>query len=99
MTDGPRKSQAELLAEMSCGVCGGGDVIGVCSSPFGPMSDATCRTCLEMPAVSFPTFQYLYEDVSDRGEGLTPMIQSYFTHRDGAYLSWPDYVAERRASE
>ena len=42
-------------------------------------------------------FCYLYDDVSDHGDGLREEINTFYTFIDGAYVSWPDYVARRRA--
>lgn len=44
-------------------------------------------------------FEYLYEDVSDRGAGLAEWVNAMHTYRDGKYLSWGDYVAERHRRE
>jgi hypothetical protein len=81
---------------LSCNVCNK-PAIGVASSSFGPVSWAYCAECARKPAEPESMFRYLYEDVSDRGEGLRPEVDSYFTFIDGSYVSWPDYVTRRNA--
>lgn len=83
---------------LSCNVCNK-PAIGVASSSFGAVSWAFCAECMNKPAEPECMFCYLYEDVSDRGEGLRPEVNSYFTYIDGVYVSWPDYVKRRHLQE
>lgn len=79
-----------------CDVCGR-LAIGVASSSLGPVSWAFCKECAGKPAEPESMFCYLYDDVSDHGDGLREEINTFYTFIDGAYVSWPDYVARRRA--
>lgn len=80
-------------------MCNINEEVGVASSPFGAASWAYCLECLQKPADPEVMFTHLYEDVSDRGEGLHEAVNYYYTFKDGQYLSWPDYVKLRRAAE
>lgn len=86
------------MAGDTCDVCGKPS-IGVASSSFGAISWAFCSECAHKPAEPLCAFAYLYDDVSDKGEGLREGVNDFYTFKDGAYLSWPDYVKHRRATE
>lgn len=79
-----------------CEVCHRIGPVVVHSSAFGPVSHGYCKECESKPAEPLYMFKYLYDDVSKNGEGLAGFVQGFWTWRDGAYLSWPDYVVERR---
>ena len=83
----------------TCDVCAQRPGVGIGSSAFGPCSWSYCAECLSKPAEPRPSFQYIYEDVSDKGEGVADWVLAWFTWENGAYVSWPDYVAARRAAE
>ena len=83
------------MAMPNCDVCGK-SAVGVASSSFGPVSWAFCSECANMPAEPLCMFAYLYDDVSDRGDGLSGEVNQFFTFIDGAYVSWRDYVRHRR---
>jgi hypothetical protein len=85
-------------SELKCNVCGK-KALGVACSAFGAVSFAYCVECLQKPADAEMMFAYLYEDVSDKGEGLHESINNYYTWKDDKYISWPEYVALRRAEE
>jgi hypothetical protein len=85
------------MAGDSCDVCGKPS-IGVASSSFGAVSWAFCKECVSKPAEPECMFCYLYDDVSDKGEGLKDEVNTFYTFIDGKYVSWPDYVAKRRAA-
>lgn len=74
-----------------CDVCDKTEMVGVVSSSFGPVSLAYCKECLEKPADAEFIFQYLYNDVGDRGEGLVKELDKFYTWREGAYISWSEY--------
>lgn len=85
--------------EMKCDVCGKNESAGVASSAFGAVSWSYCRECLHKPAEPELMFLHLFENVSDNGEGLADFVQEYWTFRDGRYVSWPEYVQERREAK
>lgn len=85
------------MAGDTCDVCGKPSV-GVASSSLGAVSWAFCSECAHKPAEPACMFAYLYDDVSDQGDGLRDEINAFFTVIDGAYVSWPDYVKARRAN-
>lgn len=84
------------MAGATCDVCGKPSV-GVASSSLGAVSWAFCSECARKPAEPLCMFAYMFDDVSDNGEGLRKEMNEFYTFKDGAYLSWPDYVKERRA--
>lgn len=86
------------MNDLKCNVCQR-PAVGVASSSLGAVSWAFCSECAHKPAEPECMFCYMYEDVSDRGEGLREEMNSFHTFIKGAYVSWPDYVAQRRASE
>lgn len=43
-------------------------------------------------------FEYLFDHVSDNGDGLREGVNDFWSWRDGEYLSWPAYRDERRAA-
>lgn len=86
------------MAGSKCDVCERERETRVAASPFGPISFAYCQECIQKPAEPLLTFNYLYENVSsDQGRDLHESINNWFTWLNGQYLSWPDYVAQRRA--
>lgn len=85
-----------LLDIGPCSVCGKPS-IGFASSTLGPVSFAFCVECARKPAEPESMFCYMFEEVSDNGEGLREEMNRFFTFIDGVYVSWPDYVARRRA--
>lgn len=78
-----------------CDVCGKPS-IGVASSSLGAISWAFCSECARKPAEPLCMFSYMFDDVSDNGNGLIDEMNDFYTFKDGAYLSWPDYVKQRR---
>lgn len=92
------QKQGHTPASLTCDVCSR-PAAGVASSSFGAVSWAFCTECAHKPAEPSVTFAYLYDEVSDQGEGLADHVQQFFTWKDGAYQSWPDYVANRRNQE
>lgn len=84
------------MAGNSCDVCGKPSA-GVASSSFGAVSWAFCSECAHKPAEPLGMFAYLFDDVSDNGDGLKESVNQFWTFKDGQYLSWPDYVQQRRA--
>lgn len=62
------------------------------------MSWAFCQECANKPAEPLCMFEYMFDDVSDYGDGLRQEMNSFYTFKDGRYISWPEYVAERRAA-
>lgn len=82
---------------MICQVCDRNEAIGVCSSPFGPMSCAYCLPCLYEHAEPESTFEYLYSFVGKKGEGLVPIWAT--TYKDGNYITWDKWVVWRRLPE
>jgi hypothetical protein len=87
------------MAGDRCDVCDREGVVGVASSSLGAVSWAFCKECLQKPAEPECMFCYLYEDVSDKGEGLIAEINSMHTFQGGVYVSWPDYVKQRHCNE
>ena len=81
----------------TCDVCKKPSV-GVASSSLGAVSWAFCSECAHMPAEPECMFCYMYDDVSDHGEGLREEMNSFYTFINGDYVSWPDYVARRKAA-
>lgn len=79
-----------------CSTCGKPS-IGFASSTLGPVSFAFCAECCLKPAEPEGMFEYLFDEVSDNGDGLREEMNRFFTFIDGVYVSWPDYVARRRA--
>ena len=67
-----------------------------CSSIFGAVSFAYCQECLDKPADCIGMFNFLYDEISDHGEGLIDEINQWFSWIDGQYISWPDYVKLRK---
>jgi hypothetical protein len=84
------------MAWPECDVCGRA-AVGVASSSLGAVSWAFCAECARKPAEPLSMFVYLYDDVSDHGQGLREEINDFYTWIDGRYVSWPDYVARRQA--
>lgn len=85
------------MAGDTCDVCSKPS-IGVASSSLGAVSWAFCQECANKPAEPLCMFEYMFDDVSDYGDGLRPEMNSFYTFKDGRYISWPEYVAERRAA-
>lgn len=84
------------MAGDTCDVCERPSV-GVASSSLGAVSWAFCAECAAKPAEPTCMFDFMFDDVSDNGDGLNASMDKFFTFKGGAYLSWPDYVAQRRA--
>ena len=82
----------------TCDVCGKPSV-RVASSSLAPISWAFCTDCLNKPAEPLCMFAYLFDDVSNNGDGLREEINDYYTFKNGAYLSWSDYVKQRRETK
>lgn len=78
-----------------CDCCGKKDVFVVCSSAFGPISWAYCEECYRKPAEPESGFEFLYG--LSGGDGLIEDVKSFFTFKDGAYVSWEDWLAWRRS--
>lgn len=68
----------------------------VCSA-VGPASFAYCPECLTNRTEPLGCFYYLYDDVSDQGEGLRDDVKLLTTYKDGKYMTWDEFVAMRRA--
>lgn len=79
-----------------CDVCTKSEMVGVASSSIGPVSLAFCKECLGRNAEPEWAFAYLYEDVSEEGEGLAEHVNNLTTFKDGGYVSWQDYVKARK---
>lgn len=80
-----------------CDVCRRkSDWVGVHSSSLGPMSFASCRECLEHYAEQETTFHYIYDYVSNKGQGLHESMNYFNTWKDYKYMSWPEWVAWRQ---
>lgn len=86
------------MAWPDCDVCGR-EAIGVASSSLGAVSWAFCAECCKAPAEPLCMFHHIYDDVSDKGEGLRAEMNEFFTWIDGRYVSWPEYVKQRRAEK
>lgn len=84
------------MAGNTCDVCGREPILGVASSSFAAVSWAFCKECIEKPAEPLTTFSYLYDFVSTDGDGLAPEVNNFYTWKDGKYISWAEYVEERR---
>lgn len=82
-----------------CDICGKSPILGVAASPLVPASFAYCVDCAVKLAEPLGVFVYMYEDVSDKGEGISERMNHFHTFIDGKYVSWLDYVAGRRAQE
>lgn len=84
------------MSGINCDVCGKTSV-GVASSSLGPVSWAFCAECAHKPAEPVCMFEYLFDDVSDNGEGLREEMNAFHTFIDDKYVSWPEYVEMRRS--
>ena len=85
------------MSSRECEVCHRVSPVVVHCSAFGPISHAYCKECEAKPAEPLYMLKYIYVEVRNKGDGLAPFVQGFFTWRDGVYLSWPDYVKERGA--
>src|ERR1700743_959145 len=83
--------------DMACDICGKQPILGVAASPLVPASFAYCVDCAVKLAEPLGVFVYMYEDVSDKGEGLRAEMNHFHTFIDEQYVTWPEYVARRRA--
>lgn len=79
-----------------CDVCDKSESVGVAASTIGPVSLAYCKECLVRNAEPLFAFEYLYDEVSEEGEGLAERVNDLTTFRDGKYITWGDYKALRR---
>lgn len=80
-----------------CDVCHrAAPAVHVHASSVVPMSFASCVECLQNYAEMEGTFSYLYDYVSNKGEGLIEEIKYFHTWKDGKYMSWPDWVKWRQ---
>lgn len=86
----------QMSGDLHCSVCGK-PAMGFASSNLGPISFAFCAACARKPAEPESMFCYLFEEVSDNGDGLRKEMDSFYTFINGEYVSWPDYVDRRRA--
>ena len=93
-TTDPRLAQ---FAHLGCDVCNRDGVIGVASSSLGAISFAFCAECCAKPAEPRFMFEYLFDDVSDNGEGLAEHVNDFWTWIDGRYVGWPEFRDMRRA--
>lgn len=84
------------MLDNKCDVCGK-PAIGVCSSSFGAVSWSLCRECVNKPAEPACMFEYLFDDVSNNGDGVAEFVNKFHTVIDGEYVSWPEYVKRRRS--
>lgn len=66
------------------------------SSSVGAMSIASCRECLEHTAEPLFAFTYLYDFVSNDGEGLAEWVDGMSTYMDGKYMTWAEWRAWRQ---
>lgn len=86
------------MAGDTCDVCGSkDDIVGVASSSLGATSFCFCKTCLVQNAELIGMFNYLYDDVSQEGEGLVEEVNYLRTFKDGKYISWQEYVEYRKS--
>lgn len=81
-----------------CDCCGRPPMrqIFVCSSSVGAASFGFCEECIQRVAEPEFCFHYLYDFVSTDGEGLSADINGLSTYKDGAYMSWKEWVAWRQ---
>jgi hypothetical protein len=88
---------SNLFHDGTCDVCRRERKVGVCSSPFGPMSFAYCQECLAKPAEIATIFAYLYDDVAGGDPSkLDKSIKNWYTWIDGRYVHWDNYVYRRQ---
>jgi late competence protein required for DNA uptake (superfamily II DNA/RNA helicase) len=78
--------------KLICDVCNKNEALGVASSPFGAISYAYCRECLNKPADPLMTFEYLFETIYPNEAAW---VYKYFTFKDGKYISWQEFVSEK----
>jgi hypothetical protein len=81
---------------MKCDVCGNPEVVGVASSPFGPMSNAYCLTCLQKRAEPRSVFEYLYAEIHPN---VAPWVFMYCTYINGEYIPWTEFVGKKERGE
>lgn len=97
--DKRREAMREMCKDMTCDCCKRGPVVGVASSGFGAVSFAWCAECLAQPAEPEMMFEYLYDDVGSKGEGLIPQLDGWSTWSEGSYIKWPEWRDKRRVAE
>ena len=85
------------VSVLICQVCSINPAKGVASCTFGPMSLAYCSECLAHKAEPLWAFDYTFDEVSENGEGMADWWLQMTTWKDGQYITWPDYVAQRQA--
>jgi hypothetical protein len=85
------------MAGNTCDCCNKEGPTQVVSSAVGPASFAYCDECIRRNAEPLGCFYYLYDDVSNKGEGLVNDVKLLTTYKDGKYITWDEFVTMRRA--
>lgn len=80
-----------------CDCCGLNNEIFVHSSSLGPMSFASCKECLGHTTEPEFVFVYMYDFVSQDGEGLAPdALEGFSTYKEGRYWTWDEWKRWRQ---
>lgn len=80
----------------TCDTCQREGEVFVHSSSVGAMSIGSCRECLSKSAEPLFCFAYLYDFVSNDGEGLADHGKGLSTFMEGRYWTWEEWVAWRQ---
>lgn len=83
------------LANLTCDVCGRGDVVGVASSCLGAISFAFCGECLQQRAEPAFMLEYIHHDC---GQNVAEWVKFLSTWLDGRYIGYEDFVAHMQAN-
>lgn len=87
-------SDAPLPDLNKCECCGVNDIIGVASSPLGPVSHGYCQECVQRYAEPAYMLDYTLDSCGGIENIREDIVTRITTFVEGGYISFTDYAAK-----